>query len=62
MERGFVVDEGYGTVTVGDWVAGEPVKSFWAGLKLKGRTRLSIATWRCRRCGFLESYAPDSPR
>jgi hypothetical protein len=61
MERGFVVDEGYGTVTVGEWVAGEPVKSFWAGLKLKGRTRLGIATWRCRRCGFLESYAPDSP-
>ncbi len=59
---GFVVDEGYGTVTVGDWVAGEPVKSFWAGLKLKGRTRLRIATWRCRRCGFLESYAPDAPR
>lgn len=60
MERGFVVDQGYGTVTVGDWVAGEPVKSLWTGVKLRGKTRLKVATWRCRRCGYLESYAPDA--
>ena len=60
MERGFVVDQGYGVVTVGEWVPGEPVKSFWTGLKLPGKTRLKVATWRCRRCGFLESYAPDA--
>jgi hypothetical protein len=60
MEQGFLVDQGYGTVTVGDWVSGEPVKSIWTGLKLKGRTRLKVSTWRCRRCGFLESYAPGA--
>lgn len=60
MERGFVVDQGYGTFAVGEWVAGEPVKSIWTGLKLRGTTRLKVATWRCRRCGYLESYAPDS--
>lgn len=60
MERGFVVDQGHGTWTVGDWVAGEPVKSIWTGLKLRGKARLKIATFRCRRCGYLESYAPDA--
>jgi hypothetical protein len=61
MERGFVVDQGYGTYAVGDWVEGEPEKSVWTGLKLRGKTRLRIATWRCRRCGYLESYAPGAP-
>jgi predicted Zn-ribbon and HTH transcriptional regulator len=60
MERGFVVDQGHGIVAVGDWVAGEPVRSLWTGLKLRGKTRLRVATWRCRRCGFLESYAPEA--
>lgn len=61
MERGFVVDRGPGTYTVGDWAAGEPVRSFRAGLKLRGRARLRIVTRRCRRCGFPESRAPDAP-
>ncbi|WP_268795306.1 PF20097 family protein [Sphingomonas sp. Leaf33] len=58
MMRGFLVEQNashhYETA---HWVEGEPVKSFWSGLKLKGRTRLSVETWRCGRCGFLESYA-----
>jgi hypothetical protein len=59
MERGFVVDHNHGTYSVGEWVAGAPLKSFWTGLKLRGRARLKVATWRCRRCGYLESWAPD---
>ena len=57
MEPGYQVDEGYGTKSVPKWVAGEPQKSIWTGLKLRGRERLEISTYRCRRCGYLESYA-----
>lgn len=57
MEPGYVVDEGYGSRTVAKWVAGEPERSFWTGLKLRGKARLDIVTYRCGRCGYLESYA-----
>lgn len=57
MEPGYMVDEGYGTRSVAKWVAGEPVKSMWTGLKLRGRDKLDVSTYRCRRCGYLESYA-----
>jgi hypothetical protein len=45
------------------WVAGLPEHSIWTGLKLKGRTQLQTLTYRCTRCGYLESYAPspDAP-
>jgi hypothetical protein len=57
MEPGFVVDEGHGTRTVAKGVAGEPQRSIWTGLKLRGRDKLDVTTYRCRRCGYLESYA-----
>ena len=57
MEVGFVVDEGYGTRTVAKWVAGEPEKSMWTGLKLRGKAKQDVVTYRCKRCGYLESYA-----
>lgn len=59
MERGFLLDQGYGTFAAAEWVEGTPEKSLWTGLKLRGKTKLKVATWRCRRCGFLESYAAD---
>ena len=58
METGFLIDVGYGQTAVPNWVAGEPVSSFWsAGLKLRGKDKLPVTTYRCRRCGYLESYA-----
>jgi hypothetical protein len=57
MEEGFTLDHTHGGATPASWVAGAPQKSFWLGLKIKGRPRHEIATWRCRRCDFLESYA-----
>ena len=39
------------------WVEGEPQYSIWTGLKLRGKERLPVTTYRCSRCGFLESYA-----
>ena len=58
MSDGFIVDQdSYGGRTVAQWVEGEPKKSFWIGLKLGGATKIEITTWRCQRCGYLESYA-----
>jgi hypothetical protein len=57
MEPGFVLDEAHGRFTVGKWIAGEPEKSIWTGLKTRGKDKLDVATYRCRRCGYLESYA-----
>ena len=57
MDAGFLIDEGYGTRSTPKWVAGEPQVSFWTGLKLRGKERCEVATYRCRRCGYLESYA-----
>ena len=57
MEEGFTVDVGYGSTSVPKWVDGAPAKSIWTGLKLRGKQQLPVVTYRCRRCGYLESYA-----
>ncbi len=57
MEQGFVIDNGYRVPIVSEWTAGAgpPQWSFWTG-KIKSVTR-QITTYRCTKCGFLESYA-----
>lgn len=55
-ERGFIVDYTHGGMTQSSWVLGEPVKSWWMGLKLPS-PRYPIVTTRCTMCGFLESFA-----
>jgi hypothetical protein len=58
MEQGFVMDRGhYSTPNEQQWIEGDPVKSFWHGLQTKGREKLPVRTFRCERCGYLESYA-----
>jgi hypothetical protein len=61
MEAGFTLDSGGSSGPVGfsHWVDGAPERSVWTGLKLKDRVRLAITTWRCPKCGLLESYAND---
>jgi rubredoxin len=59
MTDGFIVDKTYGGADVPRWVEGEPKKSIWVGLKLGGTKPIEVTTWRCRRCGYLESYAPE---
>ncbi len=58
MVDGFIADNTHGGANVTAWREGEPKKSFWVGLKLGGTTPIEISTWRCRRCGYLENYAP----
>jgi ribosomal protein L37E len=58
MEQGYMVDVSYGHTAVPKWVEGEPVSSFWSsGLKLRGKEQRDVSTYRCQRCGYLESYA-----
>jgi hypothetical protein len=60
MEEGFVLDRGQGGGAAARWVSGVPQRSFWTGIRLKDRAQYDIAAWRCRRCGYLESYATDA--
>ena len=58
MSEGFAVDKGhYNAQDLQTWVEGAPVKTFWRGLHTKGREAYTISTYRCERCGYLESYA-----
>lgn len=61
MTEGFVADHTHGAFAVASWVEGKPAKSAWTGVQLTGKARSEIATWRCRRCGLLESYAAAEP-
>lgn len=63
METGFTVDNSYGTRLVGSWMAGEPVfgtifgKTLLSLARMKDRTAVNTTTYRCKACGYLESYA-----
>ncbi|HLV07718.1 MAG TPA: PF20097 family protein [Croceibacterium sp.] len=57
MEQGFVPEAKDYSTNVETWVEGAPRRKWW-GIDFKGLKRLPIETWRCARCGYLESYAP----
>jgi hypothetical protein len=60
MAEGFILDTGHGGARhVSSWIEGVPQKSLWMGVKIGGRRKLAIKTFRCGRCGFLENYAND---
>lgn len=60
MEPGFVLDQTYGANTQSSWIEGAPERSVWTGIKLKGRERYAVTTFRCSTCGYLESYASQA--
>jgi len=47
-------------VRVGHWAEGAPEFWFLRVLKMRGRRKLPIQSWRCTKCGLLESYANGS--
>jgi hypothetical protein len=57
MQLGFCLDSKHERRGLTEWVSGPPEKSFWMGLKIKGRQVIPVTVFRCERCGFLESYA-----
>lgn len=60
MEEGFIIDRGhYNAGTVNTWIEGEPVKSFWSGIKVRDKQQFQVKSFRCANCGFLESYATE---
>jgi hypothetical protein len=60
MEEGFVLDRGsYGFPGEQQWVEGEKKRSFWTGLETEDRRLFKVMTYRCVRCGRLESYARE---
>ena len=61
MELGFVVDHTSGGFAKPEWAEGPATPSFWTGVKMRGKELHPIQTFRCIRCGYLESYAPSSP-
>ena len=60
MEPGFLFDRShdeYGKPS--QWVEGAPENSFWLGTKTRGKMKIPVQTWRCIKCGYLESYARE---
>lgn len=59
MEQGFLLERTDSGRKPTEWVEGGPEKSFWTGVKLRGKETLEVATYRCPNCGLLRSYAHD---
>jgi hypothetical protein len=57
MEEGFLLEKGDGVLSSANWIAGKPEKSFFSGVKVKGKVIYDIKTFRCIACGYLDSYA-----
>ena len=56
MVQGFMF-ESEGPKRMDTWVEGVPEKSFWGRAKAPVEKCISVGTFRCSVCGFLESYA-----
>lgn len=57
MEYGYIPyyhGNGYAPII---WYPGEPERSFWTGLKVRKANTIPVRTFRCPKCGYLESYA-----
>ena len=58
MPEGFTLEIGaYDANSQETWIAGKPEYAFWKGLKITGRQRSAVTSFRCVKCGFLEQYA-----
>ena len=59
QEEGYIPESGGHGLFQSYWVEGRPEKSFWNGLKTGDRRRLKTFTYRCVKCGRLESFARE---
>jgi hypothetical protein len=60
MAEGFQLDLRHGNQkAVTEWIEGAPERA-WYGLKVRGKTRLPVETFRGNRCGYLEHSAPQA--
>ncbi|HVF65194.1 MAG TPA: hypothetical protein VNE58_14475 [Casimicrobiaceae bacterium] len=61
MEAGFTIDRGDLDVQrEAMWASGDPKRSIWAMSAAGNDARkFAMTTYRCERCGYLESYATE---
>ncbi len=59
MEQGFVLEKLVGGLDISRWVSGPALKSLWTGVKSDEPLSIPIGSFRCKSCGYLESYARD---
>jgi hypothetical protein len=60
MVDGFLVDRRKGpNAELPTWYEGAPSWWWFGALKLGGRARFRVRSRRCRRCGYLESFATE---
>ena len=58
MEEGYVLDSIATQTKPETWVEGEKPKSVWEALTNNGDKRsFEVKVYRCKSCGYLESYA-----
>lgn len=62
IEGALLIKDSNGSHCAGKWLEGAPQWSIW-GLKTRNRQVLPVESFRCERCGYLESYAEriDNP-
>ena len=60
MKEGFPVDMVHNSARVAQWMEGPPEVWFLNILRTRGKRKLPIESWRCMKCGYLESYARES--
>lgn len=61
MDAGFMIDRGHAnSPSTAKWAEGEPERSWWQGLKLRGKEQIAVRSYRCPRCGLLQSFAPSA--
>lgn len=59
MGQGFLLDLAHAdSKKLTHWVEGAPERGWFGLLRVRGKRKLTVETWRCERCGFLESFAP----
>jgi predicted nucleic-acid-binding Zn-ribbon protein len=56
MVEGYALTSNQHGKSVVSWTDGAPDRRWW-GLKVRTKP-VPVATWKCRRCGLLEFYAP----
>jgi Domain of unknown function (DUF6487) len=56
MQEGLVVDLNYGGILQSMWVEDQAGKSV-GSVTTDGKRKVKTVTYRCSRCGYLDSYA-----
>jgi hypothetical protein len=58
MECGFLLDMAEGNSSgPAKWIGGSPERSYWTGVKMRGKVSYKVEVFRCKQCGYLEHYA-----